>query len=328
MASEEQSTGDELSKNLKTNLSNELRGSRIGPGPQDDNSSLEYAYGASCFENAAILGGIIKENGEAILDVNKSEPDNVEEMSIQQQVAGVNIQAWNSSSSFSSLSGCNIQHEGSVVNVSPIDQIGRGGKIITCPIDQIGRGGNNKMVGVQPDPLTPVKSGTPKRKFSPEGDSPYGRVRKMSTSVEASPLLRSQLVPYDENNQLLLNGAPDLISGIGRLQLRGDNNAQNKDGDNNAQNDGDSTAEVASTEPINIVQRLMRQAPRNRTASLGGECNERNRRSYKRRQRTTSLSSQRRIDMVFTSKEVHKMIPANNETSPRDVMPSMDKQTD
>ena len=234
----------------------------------------------------------------------------MEKEEFQQDIADAKVETWNSLSSFSSN------------GVSLIDPSGPSEQQINelSPSDQIGWGGKSKIVDVQLDPLTPMKSGTPKRKFSPEGDSPYGRVRKMSTSVEASPLLRSQLVPYDENNQLLPNGAPDLISGIGRLQLRGDNIAQN--------NDGDSTAEVASIEPINIVQRLMRQAPRTRTTSLGAQHNERNRRLYKRRQRTMSLSSQRRIDMVFTPKKGHKMVPANNEHSPQEIIPSKTKKTD
>ena len=66
--SSDQSSYVSLSKNLISNMSNELRGSKIGKNSQSNNSSLEYATGASCFQDVAILSGLMDANGAAILD--------------------------------------------------------------------------------------------------------------------------------------------------------------------------------------------------------------------------------------------------------------------
>ena len=61
---------------------------------------------------------------------------------------------------------------------------------------------------------------TPKRKLSPDTQTPTGRSRKRSTSVYNSPVLRERIElaggGYDQQE----NGAPDLIQGIGLLQRR------------------------------------------------------------------------------------------------------------
>ena len=68
--------------------------------------------------------------------------------------------------------------------------------------------------------ITPKKD-TPKRKFFPTAGTPLGRVRKMSTSVEASPKLRGQWIIHDGKDMpLQSDGALDLMAGVGRLEIR------------------------------------------------------------------------------------------------------------
>ena len=158
--------------------------------------------------------------------------------------------------------------------VSSNDQIGRGGCIKVCPVGQIGRGGELKSAHMHGEPETT----TPKRKFSPVDDSPMGRVRKMSTTVEASPRLRSRLVPH-QIIQVPTIEAPDLIQGIGRLKLRGSNIA------------------VA---PQNIVRKLMGQTRGQRTPSFNGEIKGKRKKATHMRSSTQSLTSQKRNDTIFS----------------------------
>ena len=76
---------------------------------------------------------------------------------------------------------------------------------------------------------------TPKRKLSPEATTPTGRQRKISTSMLGSPQLRGLLETVadlddcasDSNQNLNNQGqAPDLIRGIGLLQLKTGANKQ------------------------------------------------------------------------------------------------------
>ena len=80
------------------------------------------------------------------------------------------------------------------------------------------------------------------------------RVRKMSTTVEANPRLRSRLVSH-QIIQVPTIEAPDLFQGLGRLQLRGSNIA----------------VEHQNAAPQNIVQKLMGQTRGQRTPSFNGE---------------------------------------------------------
>ena len=51
--SDDHSDYEDISRNLRTDVSNELRGSRIDHSKHRDNSLLEYAVGASNFECVA-----------------------------------------------------------------------------------------------------------------------------------------------------------------------------------------------------------------------------------------------------------------------------------
>ena len=101
-----------------------------------------------------------------------------------------------------------------------------------------------------------VSTITPKRKFSPEDNSPTCRFRKLSTSMQSSPDLRPYLISthgHQETNSIKEGTAPDLLKGIGRLQLRPGKPTQNN-------NDG---------RAVNPAQRIIRRAVRSRTSSLG-----------------------------------------------------------
>ena len=113
-----------------------------------------------------------------------------------------------------------------------------------------------------------VSTITPKRKFSPEDNSPTCRFRKLSTSMQSSPDLRPYLISthgHQETNSIKEGTAPDLLKGIGRLQLRpGKPTQNNNDGRavNSSQNNNDGRA-------VNPAQRIIRRAVRSRTSSLG-----------------------------------------------------------
>jgi len=172
--------GGEESKKLKTNLSDELLSTRIGSVGNNNNSSREYAIGATNLQQAATFNGLLDETGAHVNNEEVSLEDRVVSGApANDQMEGVDINTWNSESSFSNqestntegglsgiLSSSNVP-EGTIeaqedilpVNEEaidqdkscPIDQIGRGGVLTldniddasgaSCPGDQIGRGG-------------------------------------------------------------------------------------------------------------------------------------------------------------------------------------------
>ena len=171
--------------------------------------------------------------------------------------------------------------------------------------------------------MTTPKKDTPKRKFSPTAGTPLGRVRKMSTNVEASPKLRGQLILHDLEDMLPQSDrAPDLMAGIGRLEIRGVQSEQNINivsvgsleatglaprgtvdetkvpSVQHLEIRGKMSATRPSSPPMNITQRLMMQAGRKRTLSLGGKKMKSRNTSYAR-PRTMSLGSQKKIDQIF-----------------------------
>ena len=319
-----------MNKNLVTNISNELRGSRIGQMPQGNDSSLEYAVGASCFEQAAMKKGIVDGMGANI--------DNSEEEPIQfySEASGVNVDVWNSSSSFSQndhtgdatdppespqreIVIANTKTNNNVEDANsdelcPIDQIDRGGKTYDlCPIDQIdqiGSGGYVKEEDERQKLIITPPLGTPKRKFSPVAGTPLGKVRKMSTNVQASPELRNKIIMYGDNDKHQLEGmAPDLLTGIGRLEIRPVQTEQPHQ-----------IVSASSTQPhsapVNITQRLMLRAGRNRTLSLGGNGKKNKVEKYAnvKRSRALSLESQRRINQIFSPRDHGKKQIAKKES--------------
>ena len=279
---------------------------------------MEYATGASCFQDVAILSGLMDANGAAILDnedtnehqqnvtaataeeeaiitrddcigagaVCEKKQENLH--SISGDIMDARVDAWNSSSCFSTVgeslndSAANTEHH--MNNLCPNDQIGRGGGYIGCPSDQIGRGGELRDAQISDglQTATSPQRATSKRKFSPVGDSPMGRIRKMSTSVEASPALRSRLVLFSENQEPNME-APDLVTGIGRLVLKG----------------GETTADRPAV-PQNIINRMMGQSMRQRTISCSGGAKEKRKSIHKKKPRTQSLTSQKRIDDMLS----------------------------
>lgn len=78
-------TNECLSKNMKTNISNELRSSKIGSRSRENDSSLDFTIGASCF---------VDESGARII---KTEDDDDQ---FQSETGGVDVDTWNSASSF------------------------------------------------------------------------------------------------------------------------------------------------------------------------------------------------------------------------------------
>ena len=276
----------------------------------------------------------------------------------QRQISEANISEWNSSSSFSGSGrdttnimvddnlvndGCGVvdpdlglpklfgkmdQDEASLDVVGPVDQIGRGGGAKLCPINQIGRGGTINSATLVQDPKNPTREGTPKRKFSPMDNSPVGRVRKMSTPVHASPHLRNQMVPYCEG-QALSTGAPDLFTGIGRLQIRG-NPVAPVDGVSTLEvtghlpQDEGITQNVFPVEPVNVIERLMRRTPRNRTLSNAGGYRNNNKKKtpVQKRRRAHSLTSQKRIDILFGQDQRDKDTEDLEKLTPLKVKPS------
>ena len=153
--SDDHSVYEGISKNLRTDVSNELRGSRIDHSKHRDNYSLEYAVGASNFEGVAIMSGILNESGAAILveNINPTNGDNGEVADMtgnislpatghfkeakkdvksnvnieianeeaeifQRQTSEANISEWNSSSSFS---GSGRDTTNIVVDESPVN---------------------------------------------------------------------------------------------------------------------------------------------------------------------------------------------------------------
>ena len=66
----------------KTNLSDDLHSSKIGPRTKNNNSSTEYAIGALAFQDSAIRSGILDMNG-----ANPTNDDHIE---------GVGVEMWNS----------------------------------------------------------------------------------------------------------------------------------------------------------------------------------------------------------------------------------------
>ena len=143
---------------------------------------------------------------------------------------------------------------------------------------------------------------TPKRKLSPDEMTPVGRVRKLTTEMEASPQLRGQLQFHlSPTNPMQRDGAPDLISGIGRLQLRPLAPTE-RPGEANLEVTGpalESNVPAHQSQHLNVAQRLVREMSRPRALSIGGR---RGSRATRRNvgQRSFSLEGQRRIDLMFS----------------------------
>ena len=191
-----------------------------------------------------------------------------------------------------------------------------------CPVDQIGRGGKLNHDDGLLDLMTTPKKDTPKRKFSPTAGTPLGKVRKMSTCVEASPKLRSQWIIHGGKDMPLhSDGAPDLMAGIGKLKIREIQTEQNinMDSEGSLEVTGLTPGEIKDqtrvsaaqklnssilstperqSAPMNVTQRLMIQAGRKRALSLGGK-KIKSRNTSHARSRTISLGSQKRIDQIF-----------------------------
>ena len=130
---------------------------------------------------------------------------------------------------------------------------------------------------------------TPKRKLSPIESTPTGRQRKLSTTAYNSPKLRGAVETAGGNLIHLEQGrAPDLITGIGLLSLRGNIDASPVQQPR--------TPEKPSSRPEQAADQ------RTRTLSLASS-NRRARRG--RRSRTNSLSTrptpfgQRMITEIF-----------------------------
>ena len=277
----------------KTNLSNDLQATRIGSTLNNDNSSREYAAGVDSLQIAAIGNGILDETGAHIKDCVENVGNLIghNESSATGQLDGVDINTWNSASTFSDKEekdGCENMEEGGVEKVCPIDQIGRGGDNKISPRD------GGERVESEKDPFT-----TPKRKLSPNELTPLGRAFKLTTDMEASPQLRSQLVFHQPAEiPTLRDGAPDLICGIGRLQLKVAPTTEEK-----LEATGPALGSATTTvvpQRQNIAQRLIREANRQRASSVGERGG---RRTIRRRNwgpRCHSLEGQQRIDIMFS----------------------------
>lgn len=330
---------------MKTNISDDLLASKIGSVKSlNNNSSLEYAIGAECLQAAAITTGILNEEGAAVGHEQALTEAPAGEPSID-HYEGININTWNSSSTFSNKSFNSAgQLKDEEVELSGEDQnksksthilISRGEveDDIVYPNDQFGRGGclTNSPNGEKASILeleaqdnifgdifiTPTR-GTPKRRLSPDNSTPLGRVQKLSTTMEASPKLRDQLVFYQtENRPAQCIEAPDLIRGIGRLQLRptltsNGQNQENMEVTGLAQ--GSQTLEIQR--PETFIQRIMRGAGRPRALSAGRRARRRlNRDNVEARSR--SVSVQQRIDLMLNQSNhcLEKKNGFNDDTS-------------
>ena len=296
----------------KTNLSNDLQATRIGSTLNNDNSSREYAAGVDSLQIAAIGNGILDETGAHIKDCVENVGNLIghNESSATGQLDGVDINTWNSASTFSNRDpsndyilecettdnlgdkeekdGCENMEEGVVEKVCPIDHIVWGGDNKISPRD------GGERVKSEKDPFT-----TPKRKLSPNELTPLGRAFKLTTDMEASPQLRSQLVLHQPAKiPTLRDGAPDLICGIGRLQLKVAPTTEEK-----LEATGPALGSATTTvvpQRQNIAQRLIREANRQRATSVGERGG---RRTIRRRNwgpRSHSLEGQQRIDIMFS----------------------------
>ena len=155
---------------------------------------------------------------------------------------------------------------------------------------------------------------TPKRKLSPIESTPTGRQRKLSTTAYNSPKLRGAVETAGGNLIHLEQGrAPDLITGIGLLSLRGNNDASGEPHPRTPERPSDRPEQatqqrplagtINSTPPLSTPPRNPESAgQRTRTLSLASS-NRRARRG--RRSRTNSLSTrptpfgQRMITEIF-----------------------------
>ena len=295
----------------KTNLSNELLSTKIGSSTNNNDSSREFAVGADSLQWAATANGILDETGahvergEALDNALENDP-----------IGEVDINLWNSGSSFSNPNN-NTEGENQSIAMDSIGETEEGanadaeensvmnskaasreescqGDQIGCPIDQIGRGGGlnySPREGEREQSENVDVFLTPKRRLSPDDLTPIGRQRKLTTSMEASPKLRGILTLHQqENEHTQMCMAPDLIEGVGRLQLR---NVGARDHPLSANSD-----EIQRPQ-LNIVDRLVRVAGRQRTLSVGrrvGRTNSRPNNGV----RSISLEGQKRIDSIFS----------------------------
>ena len=162
-----------------------------------------------------------------------------------------------------------------------------------------------ESIHIDNDPFT-----TPKRKLSPDESTPLGRAFKLTTDMEASPQLRSQLVHYQSvRTSTHRDGAPDLINGIGRLQLR-----VAPPPEENLEVTGPAlefNTALAVPQRQNIAQRLIREANRQRASSVGGRGG---RRAIRRNwgPRSQSLEGQQRIDVMFSPSNTHSAQDESN----------------
>ena len=200
--------------------------------------------------------------------------------------------------------------EGKSDSGCPVDLISRGGVINICPNDQIGRGGSNirlhkRSMGILEN-VTPDIPTTPKRKLSPDAITPTGKSLRLSTNAEASPNLRKHSDLEQAASSMIGgigplqdNGAPDLVRGIGRLEVRAAGNSNHLNTGLELEATGQTPGtEIIGGQPPNIAQRLMSQSERIRTASLGAITTKKTRKANKptARGRSYSAGTQQKID--------------------------------
>ena len=95
------------------------------------------------------------------------------------------------------------------------------------------------------------------------------------------------------------NGAPDLVRGIGRLEVRAAGNSNHLNTGLELEATGQTPGtEIVGGQPPNIAQRLMSQSKRIRTASLGAITMKKTRKANKptARGRSYSAGTQQKID--------------------------------
>ena len=294
VVTEESNLSENPENTNRTNLSNELRGSRIGERTDRRfDSSEEYSIDALCLENVLNEKGIVG----VIPDI-----ESLRRKQISRLLDGLNIDNW-SPGSFSNSDSS--RHSS---NVSPT--FGAQSSLDTCRLRCVGNQDpkhqtmedpNTNQDTTPPPCLSPVggevdapnlvdapppptgtrpklsiakklsynlddeDSGpvvTPKRKLSPTDDAQEYLPRKRFMSVHNSSSLRSSYTRNEGTSPSTDSVAPpDLIVGIGRLELR----------------------------PVNPAQRILSGISRQRSSSLGDS--QRGRRSPSRIGRRRRLST-------------------------------------
>ena len=245
LSSVESDGGHSMAGTGRTNLSNDLRGMRIGTRMNRfNNTSSELLLEVLCLENAA--------RGRDIMQVRERPLEwlNLEAVAIR-AIADINIESWrtlsfNENDEEKSKRSMGAD-QGEPIPLSLIDEAAEASESIatkeepippspmapTAPTRSTDQGepiplslatsGNQAAKSVMREEEVALQTprATTKRKLFQTPSTPTGRPRKLSTSMRESPNLLAMWETASQNN--VEPAAPDLLQGIGRLTLKSQN---------------------------------------------------------------------------------------------------------